>query len=482
VSLLVEQEVIRRQGIELTKQAMRSTLLGAENARSSVSQMRQRGTFDDAKLGAAAAGQSDYRQTAMYDTVPVVAAWKSIAEVARAQGYQFRVPAVQPRNPVNQPTAEEAGILTYLSQANQGEYFAVESGRREIVLARTIRLTTDCMLCHGAPANSPRQDGRDLLGFPMEGWRPGQAHGAFVLRASLDRVDDVARAGMWQASLWLLPISLLMGGFVSWLTRRSCGTLKDALQGVLLGAGRVTLTSQQIAQASDSLAEGVNRQVARLQQSARSGQELRRCTERNTNSSENAVQLAAHSDAEVAESQRALEGMERAVDGIGASSQKIRKIIAVIDGLAFQTNILALNAAVEAARAGSAGLGFSVVADEVRSLAQRSAEAARDTSALIEDSIQHGANGQAQLRGVRGAFDSLTREFVQIRGAVAHVRDAGAAQMEEIERILEAVRALELLTQETSSHAEEGAAVAMSLDEEARLLQETVDRLHELAR
>lgn len=416
VGLLVEREVIRRQGVEMTRESMRSILLSADNARISISRMRQRGSFDDARLGAAARGRSDFRQTAMYETVPVVAAWKSISEVARVQGYVFRVPASNPRNPENQPTAEEAAILAALEAGNSGEYFAVDSARREILLARPIPLTEDCMLCHGPPAASPTGNGRDLLGFRMEGWRPGQVHGAFLLRSSMDRVDAAVRAGMTQVALWLVPFSILVGGFVYWLTTRSFAHFTGGMDVVLNGAGRVAATSRQIASASAALADGVNRQVTSLQQTATAGRQLQAGTERNTGISEAAVRLTDHSDRDVAAAEETLARMEQAMGGIGDSSRRIRKIIAVIDALAFQTNILALNAAAEAARAGDAGLGFAVVADEVRSLAQRSAEAARDTATLIEESIQQGANGQQQLLEVKNAFTSLTREFHEIRG------------------------------------------------------------------
>lgn len=480
--LLVEREVIRAQGVALTRESMRSTLLGAENARTAISGMRQRGTFDDVKLGAAAAGQSDFRRTAIYETVPVVAAWRSISQVAKAQGYQFRIPASSPRNPENQPTADEARILEALETTSQGEYFAVDTERREIVLARPIRLTEDCMLCHGQPSTSPGGDGKDLLGFRMEGWRTGQVHGAFLLRASMDHVDAVVRAGMMQVALWVVPFSLLVGGFVYWLTRRSFALFTGGMGSVLEGSGRVANTSRQIAAASLSLAECVNQQVASLQQTSSAGLQLQRGTERNTESSEAAVRLTDNSDSDVADARQTLALMEWAMGGIGESSERIRKIIAVIDGLAFQTNILALNAAVEAARAGNAGLGFAVVAEEVRSLAQRSAEAARDTAQLIEASSEQGVKGQRQLVEVKKAFESLTSEFQQIRRSVVSVRDAGSEQMQEIRHILAAVRAMENLASETSSHAEEGAAVAQSLGDEAQLLENTVKELDRLAR
>ncbi len=482
ISLLIERAAIRRQGVALIKESMRSTLLGAENARQTMSEMWQKGTFDIARLGSEVATGSDFRATAIFNAVPVMAAAKSIGEVARVQGYEFRVPATNPRNPANQPTEQEKLILQALAGDVSGEYFAVDEARREIILARTIQLTKDCMFCHGEASLSPRKDGRDVLGFPMEGWREGEAHGAFVLRASTDRVDAVVWAGTKEVALWLTPLSLVIGGLAYWITRRGRRELWGLLEGVLQCTGRVALTSKQIAESSLALAEGVNRQAASLQQSGSSSRELQKCTERSTASCEKAVELAAHSDQEVTGAKSTLDGMERAMEGIAESSEKIRKIIAVIDGLAFQTNILALNAAVEAARAGEAGLGFAVVADEVRSLAQRSAQAARDTSALIEESIRQGGRGGDQLLEVKGAFESLTTEFDRIRGAVVAVRDAGVAQMEEIGTILRAVRVLEGEATATSSHAEEGAAVAHLLDEEAQLLKVAVHRLRELAR
>ncbi len=363
-----------------------------------------------------------------------------------------------------------------------GEYFAVDESRGEIVFARAIRLTEDCLICHGQPGTSPTGDGKDALGYRMEGWRAGEMHGAFVLRTNMDKVDAAVRESVAQVSLWLIPITLVLGALAYWLSQWSYRRLTAGLTGVSTGAARVLTTARRIADSSSALADGVTRQVERLQTTGAASLALRSATDRNNQNSEQAVLLTEQSDQRVTEAQATLRRMQEAMDGIGSSSEKIRKIIQVIDGLAFQTNILALNAAVEAARAGTAGQGFAVVADEVRSLAQRSASAAHDTSELIEESIARATSGSAQLIQVKSAFNSMAKEFHEIREAVSEVRDGGTSQLHQIRAILSAVNALEAIANESSGHAEEGAAVSALLSKEAIELESTVARLTKMAR
>ena len=155
---------------------------------------------------------------------------------------------------------------------------------------------------------------------------------------------------------------------------------------------------------------------------------------RNTESSRSAVGIVAHSVEKFGETNRALDEMVVAMGEINGSSQKISRIIKVIDAIAFQTNILALNAAVEAARAGEAGMGFAVVADEVRNLAQRSAQAAKDTAALIEESIAKSDGGKSKVDRVGEATRAVASDTTQVKTLVDQVSGGSEEQARGLEQ------------------------------------------------
>jgi methyl-accepting chemotaxis protein len=179
----------------------------------------------------------------------------------------------------------------------------------------------------------------------------------------------------------------------------------------------------------------------------------------------------------VADANRNLEEMVRSMKEIAGSSEKISKIIRVIDEIAFQTNILALNAAVEAARAGEAGMGFAVVADEVRNLAQRSAQAAKDTAALIEDSISKSNEGSRRLDNVAKSINQITGSTMQVKTLIDEIDAGSQEQSRGIEQIARAVGAMDTMTQQGAAGAEQSASASEELASQANRLCSMVDRL-----
>jgi methyl-accepting chemotaxis protein/methyl-accepting chemotaxis protein-1 (serine sensor receptor) len=182
----------------------------------------------------------------------------------------------------------------------------------------------------------------------------------------------------------------------------------------------------------------------------------------------------------VVEANRSLAEMMTSMRDIGASSGKISKIIKVIDEIAFQTNILALNAAVEAARAGEAGMGFAVVADEVRNLAQRSAQAARDTAGLIEDSIAKSGEGSRRLSEVVASIQAITEGAGKVKTLVDEVDASSKEQAIGIEQISKSIAQMDQVTQRTASNAEESAAASEALNAQSQTLLGVVERLQSI--
>jgi methyl-accepting chemotaxis protein/methyl-accepting chemotaxis protein-1 (serine sensor receptor) len=176
----------------------------------------------------------------------------------------------------------------------------------------------------------------------------------------------------------------------------------------------------------------------------------------------------------------ALTDMVKSMDSIKDSSHRVSKIIKTIDEIAFQTNILALNAAVEAARAGEAGMGFAVVADEVRNLAQRSAQAAKDTAVLIEEAITSSNEGNQRVLQVTDAFSAITANVTQIKRLVDEVSVASKQQALGIDQVTQTIHQMERVTQTAAATAEESAGAYEQLNAQADLTMGLVRRLEQM--
>jgi len=243
------------------------------------------------------------------------------------------------------------------------------------------------------------------------------------------------------------------------------------------GVDQIASASAQVSASSQSQAQGASEQAASLEETSASSEEINAMAHKNTDNATAMARLVGDCKKEFVNTDRQLSEMMAAMDDIDNSSGKIAKIIKIIDEIAFQTNILALNAAVEAARAGEAGMGFAVVAEEVRNLAQRSAQAAQDTATLIEDSVTKSAAGKTKLGGVVTSIKRVSGEFSSIGTLVDEVSQGSKEQSLGIEQIRNALLQMERLTQSSAASAEETAAAAEELNAQSKYMKERISEM-----
>lgn len=273
-------------------------------------------------------------------------------------------------------------------------------------------------------------------------------------------------------------VALVLSVMVSWFMIQSTNkVLRQTSADLDEGAEQVASAANQVSSSSQNLAQGASQQAASIEETSAAATEINSMAMRNTENAADTATIVAHSVQSFQQTNRLLEALLTAMEGIDNSSQKIAKIIKVIDEIAFQTNILALNAAVEAARAGEAGMGFAVVADEVRNLAQRSAQAAKDTAILIEDSIGKSADGKSKVDQVATAIRSITAESARMKSLVDEIHLGSSEQAKGIEQISSSIQRMEQVTQSAAASAEETAAATEELNGQAKSMQDVVGRL-----
>ena len=291
--------------------------------------------------------------------------------------------------------------------------------------------------------------------------------------------QSVIRGRYWIGAL--LIISLVSGLGITFFTVTGINrVLNQCVTELAEGSGQIASAAGQVSSSAQSLAQGSSEQAASLEETSASTEEITSMTRKNAENSQSAAELMAKVDLEVQEGNQTLEQMVTSMQEINASSDKISKIIKVIDEIAFQTNILALNAAVEAARAGEAGMGFAVVADEVRNLAQRSAQAAKDTAGLIEESINTSHEGSEKLQRVADVIKVITESAAQVKTLVDEVNMGSQEQARGIDQIAKAIAQMDQVTQSTAASAEESASASEELSAQAQALQHVVTELETL--
>jgi methyl-accepting chemotaxis protein len=250
--------------------------------------------------------------------------------------------------------------------------------------------------------------------------------------------------------------------------------LGNAVHGIKTSADSVTLASREIASGNTDLSARTGQQAASLEETAASMTQLTETVKQNADNARQANTLATRATDVADLGNETVQGMVGTIEKISASSTKISEITGVIEGIAFQTNILALNAAVEAARAGEQGRGFAVVASEVRSLAQRSAAAAKEIKELIGSSVATIQDGSRQAVEVSSTMEQVKQAIKQVSDIVGEIAAASEEQSRGIEQVNLAVGQMDEVTQQNAALVEQAAAAAQSLEEQAIRLKDAV--------
>lgn len=301
-----------------------------------------------------------------------------------------------------------------------------------------------------------------------------------VLMATLTETSvSNARINRWLNG-GLLAFSLLVSFIVFLVVRKSNQSLRRLASEIGDSANQVAAAAGQVSSASQALAQGASEQAASLEETSASTEEINSMTQKNASNSRQASEETTRAGKFLKETEERLGQMIGSMNDITSSSEKISRIIKVIDEIAFQTNILALNAAVEAARAGEAGMGFAVVADEVRNLAQRCAQAAKDTSQLIEESISRSGEGKLKLDEVAESIAKVVENSAKVNVLANEVQVGSQEQARGIEQIAKAVAQMQQVTQSSAANAEEGASAGEEMSAQAESLNEAVRRLGDM--
>ncbi len=280
-----------------------------------------------------------------------------------------------------------------------------------------------------------------------------------------------------------MAIILVLAGVVLavlcavFITRGATVSLKQVIAGLTDGAQQIAAAAQQVSSSSQQLAEGTSEQASSLEETSSSLEEMSSMTKQNAGHATQARAMMAEANQVVEKVNRHMTDMAAAVGEITRSSEETGKIIKTIDEIAFQTNLLALNAAVEAARAGEAGAGFAVVADEVRNLAMRAADAAKNTSNLIENTIKAVHNGKQLTESTQEAFRENAEISRKVGQLVDEIAQASEEQSRGISQVNVAVGEMDKVTQSAAASAEESAAAAEQLNAQAEQMKVYVHNL-----
>lgn len=330
--------------------------------------------------------------------------------------------------------------------------------------------------------------GNGFVEYPWNGeeklvaFRTSSSHGWIVV-VGAEKDELLVKA--YELRRWNVVIAIAFLGFAFVMALLAARSIVHPINGLTKTLGfaseQLASSSGQVASGGAQLAENASEQAAALEESSASLEELGSMTGRNAENAEQARQMMEEAEGIMAKVNEQMARMVQAIATITRSSEETEKIIKSIDEIAFQTNLLALNAAVEAARAGEAGAGFAVVAEEVRNLALRAAEAAKNTANLIENTIQSVREGNSLTRAAEATYEEHRTISAQVANLIQEIASASGQQARGIGQIRDAVAEMDQTIQNVAASAEESAGEAESMDGRVRELNQVVVQLNRLA-
>ncbi|MFA9459408.1 methyl-accepting chemotaxis protein [Thiohalorhabdus sp. Cl-TMA] len=438
--------------------AARQLVLMAESVREQAAHKWELGVYSPEKLRkwAEQAKDREALEERVLDAVPIVNAWRAAQAKAEQGGFRFKPLRRNPRDEEHAPKSpiEKRALRHFEENPDARDFYAVDEAENAVRYFRPIHLSETCMNCHGDPARSEelwgRSDGRDLLGYKMEGWEEGELTGAFEVIRPLDQAEARLISNLWRSSGTALALLILAVGVLVWFIRRQiCRPLHATIDNMQCIADHGDLSARlpsarlpemkaladsfnrfvdslsstfrdyrsqtaQLASASEELsatAEEIsgNAQASsqRVEQVSGSAQEVNNVVQDVANNIQEVSESANRTTQSTQQGKEAVDQAAERLDALKSSSSRVDEIIATIQDIAKKTDLLALNAAIEAANAGEHGKGFAVVADEVRQLAEQTSQATTQVNGIISEVRGHSDSSVEAMQQVQERMDEV---------------------------------------------------------------------------
>lgn len=439
------------------------------------------------------------------DLVPIVASWRIGEKNAEQDHYKFKVVTTQPRNPEHRANEKEEQFLNRFASEGDKTIAHIDDESNSLWVMRPVFLdgSQGCMKCHGEPSRSPWGNGKDILGYDMENWETGDLRGMFMIISDMEPVQKSVNSAILSISGWGIVIAVL-AIFISLIVIRKIVNVIHQIIGVSENVANGDLTSTVNIQSNDELgdlAKHINKMTGALNQillkvnstteslalstkeissnanmisdgaqgQAAQFEELTASVDSTAESTSQADSIIKDASKNAGITGESMKSSKQAMQKIQESSDKIVEAVNLIEDIAAQTNLLAINAGIEASRAGTYGKGFAVVATEIKQLANKSAESAKEISEVIKQNRQYIEQG---VELSNDASDKITQIVEGVNSTAEELQQINLASGEQSE----AMKKNTDITNSNASSAEELAAASDSLAKQAEQLKEMVSK------